>query len=264
MSSAGTLFLIHGFLGQAKDWSSLSWDSWNTHTPDFFSNSAEHLVNYHLSTLADQINQQAQYTEAVPRVLIGYSWGGRVALHALIRAPHLYAGAVLLGAHPGFTDERQKAERVRSDSEWSERFLNEDWASVIRAWNQQGVFQHVSADDLQSRLDTQGVERVESEFSRRKLALALRHSSLGQQQDLRAELRKLQVPTLWMVGGEDLKFKAIYEELRGAQIPQSQFIEIPGAGHRIHLEQSERVRNEVNLFLQQFLVHEARENKSTE
>ena len=73
-------------------------------------------------------------------MLLGYSLGGRLALHALLHAPELWAGALVVGADTGLADPKEREARVRWDAAWAERFLNEPWEDVLRDWDAQAVF----------------------------------------------------------------------------------------------------------------------------
>jgi len=249
MSSVGTLLYIHGFLGRGQDWSPMRMTQWESLAPDFFSSNKQDFKDYSFPVLADQVNAMAQSISITPRVLVGYSWGGRVALHSLLRAQQLYAGAILIGTHPGLAQEEERSARLESDLSWSNRFLSEDWKSLIQAWNHQPVFQSTEKLHSFSQVRGESLEQMEREFSKQALALALKNCSLGKQEDLRPSLKQLQIPTLWIVGGEDLKFKALYQGLSQSQIPWSRFVEIPGAGHRVHLEQPSQVNREIQKFL---------------
>ena len=236
----GSLLFIHGFLGQARDGSFLQFSGWENASLDFFSPLTPKYQDYSFQELSQKINEYALSQMKAPRVLVAYSWGARLALHALCVNPELYAGAVLIGAHPGLMDEDQKKKRQASDEVWASRFLNEEWDVLIQDWNGQGVFQSPIAKDN---------PRFESEFSRSSLALALKNCSLGRQKDLRPFLRSLPLPLLWVVGEEDLKFKELYSQLRALESSRSQFVQIPHSGHRVHLDQPERLKETIQTFL---------------
>src|SRR3954447_20095693 len=72
--------------------------------------------------------------EAAPPggALVGYSMGGRLALHAALRDPKHFAALVLVGVTAGIEDSTEREERRRSDeslAEWMERrSMGEVWA----------------------------------------------------------------------------------------------------------------------------------------
>jgi 2-succinyl-6-hydroxy-2,4-cyclohexadiene-1-carboxylate synthase len=230
----GSVHWLHGFLGQARDGDVL----FQGLTPDFVVHQAD-LFSPHtsLSQYGDPLTSlraagqwvNAQARDLVgPQFLVGYSWGGRVALHAVLESPHLWAGAVILGGHPGLRDAREKEERLESDRLWAQRFLHEDWETVLRSWNEQPIFrQPQSVGEL--RVDP---PRWEADYSRKKLAQVLVGCSLGVQQDLRPRLSELTVPILWISGECDVKFSAIQEEMLSLN-PRFQGRSVAGVGHRV-------------------------------
>jgi len=189
---------LHGFLGSPGDfsgWQGISLDS--------------HLVPFE------------DFAEAVPAgdVLVGYSLGGRLALHALIAEPKRWKAAVIISAHPGLASHLRE-ERLERDCLWAERFLQDPWEKVINDWNSQEVF------------GGHCIYPEEKDFSRKNLAWMLKHWSLGKQEDLREAIAKVNIPILWVVGERDGKF---CEVAKGVQFfhPCSQVWVCPGVGHRV-------------------------------
>lgn len=257
----GSLLAVHGFLGSRCDWDSVfsahigvNECIWDFDAFDLYENSG----SYDLHELGKRINQWGMATTQKPRVLLGYSWGGRIALHSLIQRPDLWAGAILVSAHPGIADTQeariedhrnqgiqgiqsfQRIERIRNDEIWATRFETENWESVMTSWNSQAVFQGSRP------LDT----KKESTDLRSQLARSLRESSLGLQADLRSELKQLQVPILWISGERDAKFAVIHKEM--AQLNPNYFEaeRVPGAGHRVPWDQPQAFQNSVLRFLE--------------
>ncbi len=87
MITKSSVHFIPGFLGSPMDWKTilLTEDVDLPFEPvfyDFFSPQAfQKIPTYLLPELGDWLNIQAQRYRS-PRVLVGYSWGGRLALHA--------------------------------------------------------------------------------------------------------------------------------------------------------------------------------------
>jgi len=155
-----------------------------------------------------------------PVILLGYSMGGRLALHTLCHGRRAPAGAVILSAQPGLPDASARRARLQSDELWAARFEGEPWRNLIAAWNESPVFR--------SPRQTEGPIRSESEFEREVLAEALRGGSLGHQEDLRGCAGALRCPLEILVGGEDTKLCAAWD---GFPVTV-----VPGAGHRLLFE----------------------------
>src|SRR4051812_42450392 len=73
-------------------------------------------------------------------VLVGYSMGGRLVLHAALRDPGRFAALVLVGVSAGIEDRVEREDRRRSDeslAEWMERRSIEE---VVERWERNPVF----------------------------------------------------------------------------------------------------------------------------
>jgi 2-succinyl-6-hydroxy-2,4-cyclohexadiene-1-carboxylate synthase len=162
-------------------------------------------------------------------ILLGYSMGGRLALHALLENPNLFSAAIIAGGHPGLTSEDFKLQRRLNDAKWAERFRSESWTSLLKAWGEQDVFSSAKKPDAIV------LERQEVDFNRVELSRAMQLWSLSNQEDLRPYLASVTIPTLWVSGEQDRRYRELYRELRMELIdsPAHQFAEIPQAGHRV-------------------------------
>jgi 2-succinyl-6-hydroxy-2,4-cyclohexadiene-1-carboxylate synthase len=245
---------LHGFFGGAQDWENLftqsfeSFRALNLHPHcveyDLFSPGSKADPALGLSELGTWVNKIAS-AQASPRVLLGYSLGGRIALHALLQSPENWAGAIIVSAHPGFRSSDDTAQgsndanspsrmRINADEVWAKKFEAGSWSDVVSEWNSQAVLrsaQNFEQLSHESRLPL----RLESDFSRMRLANSLRFCSLGRQKDLRKELRQLSVPILWISGEQDAKYRALAQEAEDLN-PLFQSVVIPGGAHRVPWE----------------------------
>ncbi|MGC6427649.1 MAG: alpha/beta fold hydrolase [Akkermansiaceae bacterium] len=205
---------LHGAVGMAKDWKEIlpeahAWDLWGM-----------------LSTGERPL---AEAGEIIARAasdgdtLVGYSMGGRIALHALLSGQCRWQEAVIISAHPGMTSGRE--ERLQSDQDWAD-FAEEDWVNFLRDWNDQAVLSGPeptwpSRDRLVAR--------------RMEVARSFRCWSLGAQDDLRPFLPRISCPVRWIVGEKDEKFVKLAEEAVSL-IPDAVLEVVPNAGHRVAWE----------------------------
>ena len=160
-----------------------------------------------------------------PHAIMGYSLGGRLALHALLSAQNLWTGGVIVSAHPGLSDDAEKKLRWENDHLWAERFLVEKWSDVLRDWNAQAVFAGRTLEFL----------RTESLSQRSGLARMMTTWSLAKQEDLRSLLSTTQIPLVWIVGKDDKKFAKLGEEIASLS-KVVQLMVVPGSGHRVPWE----------------------------
>jgi 2-succinyl-6-hydroxy-2,4-cyclohexadiene-1-carboxylate synthase len=175
-----------------------------------------------------------------PRILLGYSLGGRLALQALTQQPDAWDAAILLSTHPGLTDEEERRTRLTQDQAWAERFLHEPWAEVMKAWNAQPV--------LAGGKGSAPLLQVSAEKWRREVALSFDVWSLARQPDTRLLLADVTCPVLWITGAADPKFTHLAADA-ARRMPRAQCLIIPDAGHRVHLDQPPAVASAVREFL---------------
>lgn len=224
------LYALHGFLGKPKDWQFLS-------NPciavDLFDYS-----NFSFQSWANSFNASVRLQNLGAKVLMGYSLGGRLALHALIQDPTLWDAAIIISAHSGLKDQNERVRRVAQDEAWAQRFEKEPWDHLMQDWNAQKVFQN----------DQVKIPRHEAEFSRKTLAQALRSWSLGIQQDLQFHIEQFPVPILWIAGELD-SFYAERASLLKLSHASSQVWIANQTGHRVPWEQPIFFQAKVNEFL---------------
>lgn len=174
------------------------------------------------------------------RALLGYSMGGRMALHALLENNHPWQAAVIVSAHPGLENEHERASRRARDAEWASRALTGNWQQFLDDWNAQPVLANASARDPQAsgRL----MQR------RREIARSFVDWSLGAQEPLWDRLGEISIPVLWVAGENDPKFRALAERAC-ALIPEATLAIAPAAGHRVPWDAETWFADQVARFL---------------
>lgn len=169
-------------------------------------------------------------TEAGGRgVYLGYSMGGRTALHAALAHPELVEALILIGATPGLRHQRERAERRQADDELAQRLLTIGLEAFLDQWLSLPLF---------AGLDGEAAARPARLGNRPEgLAASLRHCGTGGQDDLWPRLGELTMPVLLVVGDRDQKFSAIAQLMaEGLTGAESQVRSLPGT-HAVHLEQ---------------------------
>lgn len=230
-----TLHFIHGFLGFPTDWDIFK-DNFSKYNFKSYS-----ISDYMPSSSNIEISQFNSWTikfnSAVfkeqtnnKNVLIGYSLGGRLALHSLIQSKK-WDAAIIISANPGLSDENEKQSRITNDNMWANRFLNDKWDDVIQSWNSQGVFSNMKNN----------LSRDEKLFNKNEVANILKGFSLGKQENLRDKIKALQIPILWIAGDKDTKFAKVAHEMK--EISNKIEIKIiSDAGHRVPWEKPEEFK----------------------
>lgn len=178
-------------------------------------------------------------------VWLGYSMGGRLALGAAISHGGRVRALVLESASPGISDPHQRRHRLEQDQQLSQSIREGDMAEFVDGWLAQPLFRS------QSRL-TPELRRAERdrrlENQPKELATALEAMSTGGQPSFWHHLPAVTTPTLLVTGELDPKFCGIATSMAGS-LPDARHIEVPGAGHAVHLEAPEAWLERVLPFL---------------
>lgn len=225
------LIALHGFLGHPSDWDGFHFS--DLQSINLFSfHSWSHLWEW-----AGQLNQSVQ-GRLGRKILMGYSLGGRLALHALLLSPTLWQAAIIISAHPGLLHASDKEKRDQIDREWAHRFQSEEWATLMQAWDSRDIFKQ---SDYK-------FERRESAYQRQHLAYVLQQASLAHQDDLRQAIQGLPIPILWIVGERDQTYTELAKSIILSH-PQSSISIVPCAGHRVPWEQPALFKQQVEQFI---------------
>ena len=257
------IVFLHGFLGNSNDWDHVI-DTMPTHIPmicidlpghglstDIFVNPKDgftHTCQLIKNTL-DKLNIH-------PCVLLGYSLGGRVALHFA----KLFSGSVkaliIESANFGLPSPDEQEQRHSADQRWAEKFQTLPIKESLTLWYEQGVFCSLSEAQklflINSKLGLkleQGSEQksgLESESKSKSkskskidcaaIAHMLLATSLAKQNNLNKKLPVDGLPLYYLFGELDKKFKtlAVHYNQRHNQLKAIEFCD---AGHNIHFEQ---------------------------
>jgi 2-succinyl-6-hydroxy-2,4-cyclohexadiene-1-carboxylate synthase len=159
--------------------------------------------------------------------VVGYSMGGRIALHAALREPDRYAALVLVGVGAGVADREKRRRADEALADWmEERSIDE----VVDRWEGQPVFATQSAE-LRAR---QRPGRLSHDP--RLLAKLLRSAGQGAMEPVWDRLHTLRCPVLLVAGAQDRPY-AQAAQLMAERIPTARVRIVPGAGHAPQLEQ---------------------------
>ena len=159
-------------------------------------------------------------------ILLGYSLGGRLALHACLSRPDLWKSTIVVGADPGFESEEDQKLQLDRDRKWAERLKREPLEKLVNEWDAQSVFCGIGNQ----------APRNLGEMDPQKISQHFQVFSKGLQQNLVPQLIELKCPPILFLSGEkDQKYQKIGEELtRSCTIFKSEIIK--EAGHRVPWE----------------------------
>mgnify|MGYP000011396049 FL=1 len=229
---------VHGFTQTGKSWIEAA----NTlaNTTSTFIDAPDHGESQGTSlTLQESGDAIAKIAHGM--VLIGYSMGARMALHAAIQHPQSMTGLVLVSGTPGIEDDSERAARVQADDELAKHVESVGTSVFIEEWIRQPLFaeSEFGDDEIQDRCRNTAAS----------LASSLRMCGTGQQDPLWSQLHKIEIPVLLIAGSRDTKFTAIATRMHEL-VPQSTLSILDHAGHNAHLDQPIAFGETVNAWLQ--------------
>jgi 2-succinyl-6-hydroxy-2,4-cyclohexadiene-1-carboxylate synthase len=164
-----------------------------------------------------------------PFTLVGYSMGGRVALHAALSLGERIRRLVLIGASPGLADPGERTARAADDAALADRIETIGLDQFVTEWGAQPLFDGIP----------RGVAELIDADRRRNtaagLAAALRGLGTGAMPPLWDRLGELAMPVDLVVGERDEKFRGLAARM-AERLPDARVHTVPGAGHVAHLE----------------------------
>lgn len=225
------IFCIHGNFQTSKVWQSLE-DRLKAEISDLEVVAedlyAEQFAGFDDWT-EDFCNRVESEANGEKSILLGYSLGGRLALHACVHQPDLWQVVVVAGADPGLGSEEDKRFQLERDRNWAERLKSEPLEKLADEWDEQPVF---------CGLKNQAPRNL-GEMDSCKLSQQFEIFSKGVQQNLVPKLAELKSPPVLFVSGEkDQKYQKIGEKLsKSSSVITAQVV--ADAGHRVPWENPE-------------------------
>lgn len=224
----GTIWCLHGAVGMAEDWRGFSVPGWAVKRVDLWR--FLDCCPMGMAEFGRALNEEARAGEG-RKVLLGYSMGGRLALHALLEGGP-WDAAVIVSAHPGLESRDERVSRIAGDAEWAAKALKGEWSEFLREWNGQAVL-----GDCGSRIADCGMkmgERGKLKMRRQSVARSFVDWSLGVQEPLWERLGEIEVPLMWVTGETDVKFRELCQ--RAVRSGGFGSWIAPAAGHRVPWE----------------------------
>lgn len=239
---AATLIALHGFTGSGLDFEAL-WDSpvlesceWLCpdlpgHGKSVLPDNCDPCRLLPQLLLIDKLRSEVAHSGRV--LLVGYSMGGRLALHYLHRARPL--PCFLIGASPGIAEAAARKKRRLADRQLIDPEAC-DIDTFCERWESQPLIapQKRICEPMRSRI----AERRRRQ-SPRGLAASLAGCGTGALPGLWAKLPSLP-PFHCMAGANDKKFVEISRRMK-ARNPRIQYWTLKGCGHAAHLEDPDGV-----------------------
>jgi 2-succinyl-6-hydroxy-2,4-cyclohexadiene-1-carboxylate synthase len=218
--------LLHGFTQTSNCWGPLAEDLATDHelvlvdAPGHGDSDEVHADLETSALLSGAIGGPATY--------LGYSMGGRTALHLALARPDLVERLILIGATGGLDDEHERAGRRDADELLADRVEAIGVDEFVDEWLRQPLFSAL-AEEVAHRS-----ERCTN--TAEGLARSLRTCGTGTQRPLWSELNQLEMPVIVLAGASDAKFSELGARLCASIGANATFAAVPESGHSAHLE----------------------------
>jgi 2-succinyl-6-hydroxy-2,4-cyclohexadiene-1-carboxylate synthase len=227
-----TVVLLHGFTQTGASWEPVAaalGERYRPIAPDLRGHGA---ASAHTPVTIESVVADVSRLAPASFQLVGYSMGGRIALHVALALGERVRSLVLIGASPGIVDEAERAQRRAAD----ERLADQLERSTIEEFARRWALTPVLADQPPEVQAAAHADRLRS--TPRGLAGALRGLGTGVLPSLWERLGELAVPVTLIAGERDGKFCAVAEQM-AALLPRAELEIVAGAGHAVQLEAPE-------------------------
>ena len=164
--------------------------------------------------------------------VVGYSMGGRLALHVAVRLPERTRSLLTIGAHAGL-DEDARETRRQADEALAERIEHEGVESFVRHWESLPMFAGVKRRGPQFAAWLHGLRTGNKADG---LAASLRGMGAGAMEPLWDGLEAIDLPCTFVAGEDDAPFMQAAARLKES-VDGSRIRSVPDSGHSVQFEQ---------------------------
>lgn len=251
--SGPPLLMLHGFTGSVQTWDAVLArfaQQFTTVRVDLLghghSDKPRDHHRYALPECARDLGNIMEHLGYADFHLMGYSLGGRTALHTALACPGRILSLVLESTSPGIVDVKERKARVQSDATLADFIEREGVLAFVDYWEKIPLF----ATEKRLPEATRNAIRLERLANEpHGLANSLRGAGAGTQEYLLDQAQHLNVRTLVVAGALDTKYCDLAYEL-GGTLPLSKVTIVPDAGHAVHRERPDAFSDVVLDFLQ--------------
>jgi 2-succinyl-6-hydroxy-2,4-cyclohexadiene-1-carboxylate synthase len=245
------IILIHGFTGSHK-----SFDVMSKYLQQFFkvimidlpghgNSMTRNESIYSFENSSKLILDIIDELKLIKVNVLGYSLGGRNAMHLATKFQKKINKLILCSASYGLDNQEEQKKRNNSDQKLIDLLTNNNLEKFVKYWESLPLWSSENKLPINKK---QKLKEIRLSHNPYGLALNLKHQGQGKQRNLLANLEKINTKTLIMYGENDYKYKNISKTISNS-IRKSKTIMVPDSGHNIILENPIFVSREVKDFI---------------
>lgn len=245
------VLLLHGFTGSSVTWPPHleAWREFTTVAVDLLGHGRSDCPTdpdrYRMEHGVEDLLALLDHLGIQQTAVVGYSMGGRVALHLALRAPERLWALILESVSPGIEDAVERETRRKNDAALAEAIERDGIAAFVDHWQALPLF--ATQAQLPSAV-REALRRQRLDNNPQGLAHSLRGLGAGMQESVLQHLKRLWMPVLLLAGALDAEYCELARQM-AALLPDNRLAIVPQSGHAIHLEWPVVFANAVLLFL---------------
>ena len=237
------ILFLHGFTGSTASWNRLASSVSHVARPIAIdqlghgqSDAPADPIRYGAGACADDVIALLDVLEIDRAILLGYSMGGRLAMHVADRHPDRLSALVLESASPGISTPEERAARLASDEKLAQIAEREGIAAFVNRWEKVPLFDSLARLPQEMRVALRA-QRLSNRP--RGLAGSLRGFGAAVPAPLFDRLPLVTIPTQIIVGELDTKYTEVGNDMV-TRLPNAKMAVVPDAGHTVHLERPDQ------------------------
>jgi 2-succinyl-6-hydroxy-2,4-cyclohexadiene-1-carboxylate synthase len=232
--------LLHGFTQSGHSWQeliSMMPDGWKWVVPDLRGHGETHVrpsAPHTMEACTADLEMLWDHLGITRTHLVGYSMGGRLALHAAAARPERILSLLTIGAHAGLKEAAREARR-RGDEALAARIEADGLEAFVTYWSNLALFAGLE------RRGPSFVAQVRAERMKNHvagLAESLRGMGAGAMRPVWDELARLTWSCSFVAGQLDHGYVESARRL-AASVPNGRVVVVQRAGHAVHQERPE-------------------------
>src|SRR5262245_10283330 len=229
--------LLHGFTQRGRSWHEVIAkvpEGWKWIVPDLRGHGDTQIwqgASCTMDACTEDLVKLWDALEVEKSHVVGYSMGGRLALHIAARRPDRVLSVLTVGAHAGL-DEDARQGRRQGDEALAGRIEKDGVEAFVKYWGALPMFAGLE------RRGPNYVAEVHAERMRNHvagLACSLRGMGAGSMEPLWDELAHVEFPCTFVAGQLDHGYVASARRL-ASTVPNGRIEVVPRAGHAVHQE----------------------------